>query len=198
VEHRAVAGKLIVLVEHVQVEGAVVVPVVHRLKGDQGQLVVDGDLGELLVLHAVGPAPQDLPEAQLGDVAEHRLGLQDDVALGNQLLVGPDAGDPALELVVGEAEAVPVASFEVDALAQVSGNPSEVLGMEWKAALVLFERPGHDAKAQLVHASPSFGPSVERKAHVQVFWRVLVAVGSESWVELYVTLLGWRTVLPPG
>jgi hypothetical protein len=111
--------------------------------------------------------------------------------------VAPDAGDPALELVVGDAKAVPVASFEVDALAQVSGNPSEVLGVERKAALVLFERPGHDAKAQLVHASP-FGPSVERKAHVQVFWRVLVAVGSESGVELYVTLVGWRTVLPPG
>ena len=78
VEHRAVAGKLIVLVEHVQVERAVAVPVVHRLKGDQGELVVDGDLGELPVLHA-GPPPEDLPEA-LG-VAEHRLGLQDDVAL---------------------------------------------------------------------------------------------------------------------
>src|SRR4029453_14680480 len=55
VEHRAVAGKLIVLVEHVQVEGTVAMPVVHRLEGDQRELVDDGDLGELRVLHTGGP-----------------------------------------------------------------------------------------------------------------------------------------------
>jgi hypothetical protein len=70
--------------------------VVHRLEGDQGELVVDGDLGELRVLHAVGPPPQDLPGAQLGDLAEQRLGLQDDVALLDELLAGPEAGNPAL------------------------------------------------------------------------------------------------------
>jgi hypothetical protein len=82
--------------------------------------------------------------------------IEDDVALLDELLAGLEAGDPALELVVGHAEAVPVASFEVDALAQVIGNPTEVLGVEGKAALVLVERAGHDAKAQLVHAA-SFG-----------------------------------------
>jgi hypothetical protein len=30
---------------------------------------------------------------------------------------------------------------------EVVGYPTEVLGMEGKAALVLFERPGHDAEA---------------------------------------------------
>ena len=108
------------------------------------------------VLHAVRPPPEDLPDAQLGDVAEQRLGLQDDVALLDELLAGPEAGDPALELVVGHAEAVPVATFEVDALPQVIGNPTEVLGMEREPALVLLARSGHDAKAQLVHAV-SFG-----------------------------------------
>ena len=128
VQHRAVAGELVVLVEHVQAEGAVAVPVVHRLEGDQRELLVDGDLRELLVLHAVRPTPEDLPDAQLGDVAEQRLGLQDDVALLDELLAGPEAGDPALELVVGQAEALPVAMFEVDAVPEVVGNPAEVVG----------------------------------------------------------------------
>jgi hypothetical protein len=66
--------------------------------------------------------------------------LQDEVALLDQLLAGPEAGDPALELVVGQAEAVPVATFEVDALPQGIGNPTEVLGMERKPALVLLAR----------------------------------------------------------
>jgi hypothetical protein len=54
--------------------------------------------------------------------------LQDDLALLDQLLAGPEAGDPALELVLGAAKAVPVAKFEVNALPQVSGNPTQVLG----------------------------------------------------------------------
>src|SRR5660397_152834 len=66
VEHRAVAGQLVVLVEHVQVEGTVTVPVVHRLEGDQCEPLVDGELRQLLVLHAVRPPPEDLPGAQLG------------------------------------------------------------------------------------------------------------------------------------
>ena len=115
-------------------------------------LLVDGDLGEFLVLHAVRPTPEDLPDAQRGDVAEQRLGLQDDVALLDELLAGPEPGDPALQLVVGQAEAVPVAMFEVDAVPEVVGNPTEVMGVERKPALVLLERPGHDAEAQLVHA----------------------------------------------
>ena len=58
VQHRAVAGQLVVLVEHVQAERAVGGPVVHRLERDQGQPPVDGQLGDLRVLDAVRPAPQ--------------------------------------------------------------------------------------------------------------------------------------------
>ena len=70
VEHGAVAGKLVVLVEHVQAEGTVALPVVHRLECDQRELQVDGDLREFLVLHAVRPPPENLPDAHLGDVTE--------------------------------------------------------------------------------------------------------------------------------
>ena len=58
-QHRAVAGELVVLVEHVEPDVAVAGPVVHGLEGDQGQPPVDGELGELGILDAVGPAPQD-------------------------------------------------------------------------------------------------------------------------------------------
>ena len=40
VQHRAVAGQFVVLMENVQAKRAVAVPVVHRLKRDQGQLAV--------------------------------------------------------------------------------------------------------------------------------------------------------------
>ena len=43
-------------------------------------------------------------------------------------------------------------------LSDVIGNPTEVLGMERKPALVLLARPGHDAEAQLVHAVLRLGP----------------------------------------
>src|SRR5680860_1210623 len=53
VQHGAVSGQFVVLVEHVQVEGAVGGPVVHRLERDQRQPPVDGLLGKLLILHTV-------------------------------------------------------------------------------------------------------------------------------------------------
>jgi hypothetical protein len=51
--------------------------------------------------------------------------------------MGPEAGDPDLEVVVGDAEAFPVAVFEVDALAEIVGDPTEVVRVERKPALVL-------------------------------------------------------------
>ena len=74
------------------------------------------------------PPPQDLPNAQPGEVAEQRLGLQDDVALLDELLASPEASDRALQLVVGHAEAVPVAMFEVDTVPEIIRNPTEVVG----------------------------------------------------------------------
>ena len=63
VQHRAVAGQFVVLVEHVQAEAAVAGPVVHRLERDQGELLVDRQLGDGPVLDAVRPAPEDLAVA---------------------------------------------------------------------------------------------------------------------------------------
>ena len=60
VQHGAVAGQLVVLVEDVQAEPAVGLPVVHRLERDQRQPPIDGDLSQGGILHAVRPAPDDL------------------------------------------------------------------------------------------------------------------------------------------
>lgn len=103
---------------------------VHGLPGDQGQPPVDGDLGHLLVLHAVRPSPQDLALAQLGDVVVHRLGQQRDVALGDELLARAQAGDEWSQRVVGDAEPFAVALLEEDPLAYVRGDPVEVAGVQ--------------------------------------------------------------------
>ena len=118
VQDRAVAGEFVVLVEDVQVEGAVGVPVVHRLPGDDGRPAVDRRLGQRLVLDAVRPAPEHLALAHLGDIGRQRLRLKQHVALGDELLVAAVAGDQRREVGVAEAEAAAVAVLEVDALAQ--------------------------------------------------------------------------------
>ena len=73
VDDGAVAGQLVVLVEDVEVERAVAAPMVHLLPGDQRQPALDGDLGDLLVLHAVHPSPEHGALGQLEQVRRHRL-----------------------------------------------------------------------------------------------------------------------------
>ena len=137
VQHRAVPRELVVLVEDVQAELAVVRPVVHRLEGDQGQTPVDGQLGDLLVLHAVRPAPQDLPVPQFGEVLRQRLGQQDDVAVGDQPRAGQQPGDQWRQPLVGHAEAFAVALFEKDVPAQVGIDPLDVQRVDRQPPLIL-------------------------------------------------------------
>ena len=110
VQDRAVAGELVVLVEDVDAEVALLGPVVHRLEGDQRQPALDRELGHARVLHAVRPAPDDLARAQRLEVVGQRLGQDDHVALREQLLARAQAADERLEVVVGEAEALAVAA----------------------------------------------------------------------------------------
>jgi len=72
-------------VEDVQRERNIGVPVVHRLKRDDGEPPIDGQLSEFGVLDAVRPAPKHLARAQFNDVAGHRFGLQDHITLRDQL-----------------------------------------------------------------------------------------------------------------
>ncbi len=126
VQHRGVPGQFVVLVEHVQVERAVVGPVVHRLEGDQGQPPVDRDLGEPLVLDAVRPAPENLPLAEIDEFGRERLGQQHDIAFGEELLPRAEAADHGRQVRVGDAEALRVTVFKKDAPLEVGVDPLEV------------------------------------------------------------------------
>ena len=112
VEHRAVAGELVVLVEDVEPEAAVGLPVVHRLPGDQREALVDRELGDLAILHAVRPAPQHLAVAQVFEVGCLRLRQQHDVRCAMTSSRSAIAADQRLELRVGDAEPEPVAALE--------------------------------------------------------------------------------------
>jgi hypothetical protein len=115
--------------------------VVHRLEADQGQAPVDRQLGDLLVLHAVRPAPQDLPVAQRGEVLGQRLGQQNDIAVGDEPLVGKQSGDQWCQPLVGHAEAFAVAAFEKDARPQVGIDPRDVLRVDGQPPLIPLVRP---------------------------------------------------------
>ena len=102
-QHRAVAGQLVVGVEDVHPDGPVDGPVVHRLERDQGQVPVDRQLGQCRVLHAVRPAPQHLAGLDQRDVGELRLGQQHHVGGGDHLGAGREPGDERCQVVVGVA-----------------------------------------------------------------------------------------------
>src|SRR6266851_7560340 len=134
-----------------QAERAVARPVVHRLKGDQGQPPVNAQLGDFLVLDAVRPAPQDLPLAQLAEVSRQRLGEQDDIAVRQELLMGAETSDMARQPLVGHAETLTVAVLEVDAPSQPGIDPLDVQRVDREPPLALLPRPRHDAEAELIH-----------------------------------------------
>ncbi len=146
VEYRAVAGQLVVLVEDVEVEGAVGVPVVHRLPGDDRRPGVDRRLGQRLVLDAMGPAPEDLSFMHFRDIGGQRLRLEQHVAFSDELLPGAVAADQRGQVRVAEAEAAAVAVLEVNVLAQGSIDVAEVARMERQPSLVLLARAGEDSE----------------------------------------------------
>ena len=150
VQHRAVAGEFVVLVEDVQAEAAVAGPVVHRLEGDQRELLVDGQLGDGPVLDAVRPAPEDLPVAELGQVLGLRLGQEDDVGFRQQLRARGDAPHQRRQLGVGNAEALAVAFLEDQLLPEFRGDAVQMQGVDREAPLVGFACAGEDSEGEVV------------------------------------------------
>jgi len=100
--------------------------VIHRLPRDEGQPLVDGDLGQLGVLDGVRPNPQDLSVAKAGHVLQGGFGQQHHVGGRDDLLTRVHAGDHRGEMVVGDAVAVAVAVLEDDPRPQVGIDPVEV------------------------------------------------------------------------
>ena len=101
VDDGAVPGELIVLVEDVQAEAAVAAPVVHGLPRDEREALVDGELRDLGILHAVRPAPQHLALPQGLHVGGLRLGQQHDVGPVENLCPIEHAAHEGLELGIG-------------------------------------------------------------------------------------------------
>ena len=150
-QHRAVTGQLVVHVEHVQAEGAVGRPVVHRLPGDHGQPAVDPDLRQLRVLDAVRPAPQHLARPHRGQVAADRLGQHHDVAVREQLLARTQPTHLCLQLRIRVPVAVSVPVLEEHAAAQLGVDAFQVPRMNRQPALILLGRRRNDAECQPVH-----------------------------------------------
>ena len=73
----------------------------------------------------------------LGEVGGLRLGQQDHVALGEQLLAGAHPADRRGELVVGDAEPLAVPVLQEDPGPQAGVDAVEVLGVDRQAVLVL-------------------------------------------------------------
>jgi hypothetical protein len=156
VQHRAVTGQFVVLVEDVQGELAVAGPVVHRLERDQSQVSIDGQSGDLLALHAVRPPPQHLPVTQVGEIRRQGLGQQDDVTVGDEPLTGQQSGHLGCQLPVGDTEALTVALFEKDAPAQVRVDAPEVQRVDRQPPLMRLARTCHHPKAELIHPRTPF------------------------------------------
>ena len=130
-QHRAVARHLVVGVEDVQAEGAVVVPVVHRLPRYEGQSVVDRDLGERLVLDGMRPPPQDLTAPQGIDVTQDRLRLQDDVGDGQDLVARQNSFHELGQVLIRHTEPSAIPLLQDDVLSQVLIDVLEVLRMDY-------------------------------------------------------------------
>ena len=148
VQHRAVAGDLIVHVEDVEAEGSVAAPVVHRLERDHGEAFVEGELGHHFVLDEVRPSPENLAVAHVAQVGVLRLRQEQDVGGGDQLGAVEDAAHERPQIGVLDPEPLAVAGLEQHVRAQIFGNPVEVARMQWHAALIRLARGADDAQDQ--------------------------------------------------
>ncbi len=106
----AVTRELVVLVEDVQTESAIGLPVVHCLECDERQPAIDGFLREGRILHAVRPAPDHLSGHEFRQADPQRLGDRFDVPQGHVPLSPLDATDVRpVELTGGRERLLAVA-----------------------------------------------------------------------------------------
>jgi hypothetical protein len=153
-QNRAVTGHLVVLMKDVQPEGTTGRPVVHCLERDKREPPVDTQLGDLLVLDTMRPAPQHLPFPHPFEVRWLWLGQQDDIAFRDELRTGAKPCDAGRKTLVGYTETLTVAVLKVDAFPQISSDPLDMQRMDREPPFVLLQRPCHDSEADLIHTRP--------------------------------------------
>ena len=146
-----VPRELVVLVEHVEAEVAVVRVVVHRLPRDQRLATVDRNLGQALVLNAVRPPPQHPALGQRLEVPDDRFRYQHDVAFRHQLLPRAKTGEHTDEPRIGHVVGVAIPVLDVGASPQRRVDPGEVLRVNRQPALVRLARTGDHAEAERGH-----------------------------------------------
>ena len=123
-------------------------PVVHRLERDQREVLVDGALGDLAVLHAVRPAPEHLTVAEVVEVGRLRLREQHDIGRSDHLGSRSDAADQRTQVVVVHAEPRAVAALEHDLLPQFGRDAVEASRVQRQAPLIRFGGRREDAQRE--------------------------------------------------
>ena len=170
VQHAAIARQFVVLVEGMQFRNPAPLPGVHRLPGNERHSLVDAYLGDCRALHAVGPAPQDLPVAKEGKVRLRRLGQQDHVAARKQFLPAHDPGDMFCQICPIHPELGPVALLDENPASQCRFKPGQVGRMNGKPVLVLLIGCSNDTQCERLsaHSCRSFrvGHSADRKGAI--------------------------------
>ncbi len=125
---------------------------VHALERDQGQPPVHAQLGDVLVLHAVRPAPQHLALAHVRKVIRQRLGQQDDITVRQQLPAAAHTSDMARQLLVRHAETFTVTVLQIDALPHAGIHMLQMQRVDRKPPLILLLRPREHPETEQFHA----------------------------------------------
>ena len=87
-------------------------------------------MGDGLVLNAVRPTPKGLPVPKFRKILDLRLGQQNDVVPGDELLPGPQPTHKPGECAVRNTKAFAVTIFKVEPLAQFRSNALKMLRVD--------------------------------------------------------------------
>ena len=150
VQHRAVAGELVVLVEHMQAEGAVEVQwfiaskAIRVSRRSMASWVISSSWTQCGQPHRTWPSRSSARSSGSG------LGSRTTSHSAMSCSRERSPADVRRQLLVGHAEALAVALLEEDPRAQVGVDPLDVRG--WIGSRRSFSlRDGDDAEAELVH-----------------------------------------------
>ena len=84
-QHRAIAGQFVVLVERVPADVSIGPPDEHLLERDESLLALDRHLGQSPLLNTVRPAPEDATFTESLEVLQPRLGKDHRSKVGQEL-----------------------------------------------------------------------------------------------------------------
>ena len=151
VQDRAIAGELVVLVEDVKAEVAVVGPVIHGLPGDERQTAVDGELGHLAVLDAVRRHPhRTWPGRIVVRSAATGLGsrITSHSAISSSRVSRPLTC--TVRLSSEKSNPIPVALLKEDVAPHVGAASLDLLRVDRQPVLVSFRDPRRRQSSALI------------------------------------------------